>query len=399
MKINFEKSRIIVWLIIIMPLIDTLNGMKIRDSDGFINLGQIYRVVILVMLINYLFKYQKRNISICLILAFAVFCIVQLVLPPFTYYTNNVLCVLKLFIPIFMFFALTAMIEKNRLNMEDICNIFNKIALLTPLTILIPYILGIGHHTYEGEAGYLGFYFSTNEISFLNSVIILYLITKLDMEISKKYLILFVLNSMSVLLVGTKSGYAVLATCIFLFALRFFSLKKSSSRLVKLFVIMLTIVTVAIGMKIFAENITNIYQRWVYGIHKNSNKSVIYFLTSGRIDRIVPAWEKFTSGRYAIVQQLFGWGLGGVNHGQANCEMDFFDLLYGSGWIGFITIMFIYKYMVKKIRRSFWAGIILIFVFVLSFAGGHVLYAGLGGMSLSIALVYAVCESKIEKRN
>ena len=54
--------------LIIMPLIDTINGIIIGDSVAGVNLGQIYRMSILICLLLLLMK--EHNISFMNLLVF-----------------------------------------------------------------------------------------------------------------------------------------------------------------------------------------------------------------------------------------------------------------------------------------------------------------------------------------
>lgn len=393
MKIRVSMQRIFILLLMFMPLVDTFNGMFIRNNNSIMNIGQVYRIIILIFLL-FLFKNIKRQLAMILIVSFSVFCLIQVLLPV-SYYISNVVVCLKLFIPIFMIFVFEGLIKNNKILFQDVIKVFDVISFITPFTIIIPYLFKVGYHTYDGSAGYLGFYFATNEISFVSSACIMYLVTRLDKLAGRKYLFLLVLNISSVLLIGTKSALAVVAACVFLYIFRFI-IRKQGNRLKKMFVILVIITAIAAGLRIFSDNLNSVYMRWLYGRQQNPGTSFLFFLTSGRTGRIENAWQEFHNG--SLIQILFGWGLAGGNYAKPYVEMDYFDLLFSAGWVGLIIILLLYIYCLKSININFWPLIFLSFAFVLIFAGGHVLYAGLGGMMNALLITYLISYSFIKTK-
>lgn len=393
MKIRVSVQRIFILLLMVMPLVDTFNGMFIRNNNSIMNIGQVYRIIVFVFLLL-LFKNIKKQLAAILIILFSIFCLVQVLLPV-PYYISNVILCLKLFIPIFMIFVFEGSIKNNKILFQDIIKVFDVISLITPFTIIVPYLFRTGYRTYDGSAGYLGFYFATNEISFVISVCVMYLVTRLDTLAGWKYLFLLVLNVSSVLLIGTKSALAVVAACVFLYIFRFI-IKNKRGSLKKLFIILVVITSIITGFRLFADNLNSVYMRWLYGRQQNPNTSFLFFLTSGRTGRIGNAWEKFHNG--LVTQILFGWGLAGGNYAKPYVEMDYFDLLFSVGWIGLIVILLLYIYCLKSININFWSLIFLFFAFVLIFAGGHILYAGLGGMMNALLITYLIPYSFIKTK-
>lgn len=385
MKVRISIQRIFMLLLMIMPLVDTFNGIVIRNNNNIMNIGQVYRIIIFIHLLL-LFKNIKKQLAFILITSFFIFCIVQLLLPV-KYCINNIIVCLKLFIPIFMIFVLEGSIRRNKILYKDIIIVFDVISFITPFTIIIPYLLKIGYNTYDDSIGYLGFYFAANEISFVISACVMYLTTKLTNTIKWKYLLLLVLNISSVLLIGTKSSLAIVATCFLLYIFRFI-VKNEGNRYKKVFVISVVIIAIISGIRLFSDNLNSVYMRLLYAKYQQPGRSYLSLLTSGRIERIEDAWEKFHNG--PIWQILFGWGLAGANNSQPNIEMDYFDLLFSVGWIGLIIILSLYIYYLKAMGIKFWSLIFLCFAFILAFAGGHILYTGLGGMMHALFLVYLV---------
>lgn len=72
MKIRVSMQRIFILLLMFMPLVDTFNGMFIRNNNSIMNIGQVYRIIILIFLL-FLFKNIKRQLAMILIVSFSVF--------------------------------------------------------------------------------------------------------------------------------------------------------------------------------------------------------------------------------------------------------------------------------------------------------------------------------------
>lgn len=393
MKTKVTISRLFMGLLVVMPLIDSINGILLRNSISLMNIGQIYRITVLFCLFLMINRVERKQAEI-LLASFMVFLLVQLCVST-DYGVSNVLVCLKLFIPIFMMYVLKGLLNKEIITFERFSSVIERIALLTPLTIIIPYIGGIGYHTYDSWAGYKGFYFATNEISFAISSCIMYLVLRLSDDIKAKYMVLLVMNISVALLVGTKSSLAVAAASIFLLILSFLR-KKGDSKLKKIGTVTIIFVAVIGGIITFKDNLYAVYMRWIYGRQQYPGTSMLFSLTSGRTSRIEGAWKAFHDG--PLFQILFGWGLAGANNGKPIIEMDYFDLFFAVGWIGFIIIMILYLLFLKHIKKNFWKVPLLGLTFILIFAGGHVLYAGLGGMMYALIMVYLAQYSQ-EKQN
>ena len=357
-RIRVNTINIFKYLLIIMPLVDTFNGMILRGGNA--GIGPLYRVIVFFISILLLQKYNKSRRSIKLFASFVCIVVIQLMMGFYNgYEISNV--------------------------------IITSISIITPFTIIIPYILGIGYHTYDSYAGYLGFYYATNEISFVISTCILFLIVNLSDNISTKFVFLLVLNFTSVLLIGTKSAIAISGVSMLLFIWKMVFSKKKIGFLKKICFLFIVVISVSWGLHLFSSNLEAIFNRWMYGRTQYSNESIFFFLTSGRTGRLITSVESFFE-RSAITI-LFGQGLSAANFGGLYTEMDYFDLLFGAGLVGLVIIIVLYSYYLKRIKLSFWPVIIVSFTFILIFAGGHVLYAGLGGMMYSLILVYSLIYS------
>lgn len=397
LKIKIGLKSLLKYMLIIMPLIDTFNGIFLRNDSGTSYIGQIYRLMLVGVIIALLCKYISRKTIGLLAIIFSLFMFSQIAVSTKGGYAfSSVLICLKLFIPIFLLYVFWGMYRKKIVDKLYINDILTAISTITPLTILIPYIFGLGYRTYDNSAGYLGFYYATNEISFVICSCILFLLSELYDKINCRYILLLLINLMSVLLIGTKSALAVaiLGVLLYLFKILFTFKRKTLRNIMTVIVVVLGLF---IGYCLFFDNLSAVYNRWIYGRTTHSDKSIIFFLTSGRTGRLLVDMKSFLNS--STITFLLGQGLAAANNGGLYVEMDLFDLMFSSGIIGMLCIIFIYIGFIKKIKIDFWSYIIIAITFILSFAGGHILYGGLGGSIYAIILFYAVIKSSEKETN
>ena len=86
-----------------------------------------------------------------------------------------------------------------------------------------------------------------------------------------------------------------------------------------------------------------------------------------------------------------GWGFAGEANGFPNMEMDFLDLLFRTGLVGFcIVCMFYVRKFCDVSKKSLWGALIIIWSIALSFGAGHVLFYGQSGMMLAFNYIYTL---------
>ena len=382
MSININKTNIMMFLISITPIIDSVNGVMVRSEGSGLNIGQVFRILILLLLFLHVSELSKEDIILywgC----FALYIPIQFAVG-IDYGISSVLWTIKLFMPLLMTVTMFTMINNNRINKESIDRMIDVIALLAPITIIIPFLLKVGYRTYE-TAGYRGFYFATNEINFVLAGCILICVHRLSLKIEMKSIVLLALNTLGVLLLGAKSGLVLAGSGIIFFAI-YDGRGLRELRVRKAVVSLLLVFAAVLGVYALKDNLMDIISRLSYVQRQHSNEGALYMITSGRTARIADSWREFSDG--SACRFLFGWGLGGVNNGRINVEMDFIDLLYAVGLIGIVPVILLYFRLIRTIRWDLWKIIAIVWTIILIAMGGHILYAALGGTMLSVLLIY-----------
>ena len=132
------------------------------------------------------------------------FVVEQIIVSGSAYMQDSIETTVKLFTPIITLCAFIKLKNNRKINEDDLKRLFDRLAILFPLTILIPYLLHMGYSTYYGDVGYKAFYYATNEISFAICVMIMFLWNRLREELSIRYIVYFLLNAASCVLLGSK---------------------------------------------------------------------------------------------------------------------------------------------------------------------------------------------------
>ena len=388
---TLQYNRVLLGFCYLLPLMDTFNGMLIK-SYSVSGLGIMYRLAFLAFLL-YGFIRCKISRQLCVsLIMFGAYILLQYFVSG-GYGFASVELTVKLFTPILMVQTLTREYKKGKIINSDVHKLFDWLSIVFPLTLIIPHALNIGYTTYL-QTGYKAFYYATNEITFAMCTMIMYNYHRLMIKVEYRHLMRFIICVISGILIGTKISLGVsLFFIVVLVSKSLFNRKNSLKRLVLPVMVMITAIFV---LRRFSGQVQMIVNRWLY--HQAHAENNISFFFSGR--------NLYLSNGYALFRkmgwftQLFGWGLGGANNGMVNIEMDLFDLLFSCGYIGLLLLIILYIQIIKGLKIKTYTGLLFIIIsFASSAMGGHVLFTGLGGMSLALLFFYlSIMEPISEKK-
>lgn len=366
-----------------MPIVDTVNGflLKGRGSSG---IGTLYRLAFFALLFVYYFYNGCTKTDYVLVASFFLFLVFQVVSSLGLYVKNSLELTVKLFTPMFMAAVFGRMLRRGQANRERVCRLMDWLALLYPITILIPYALHMGYSTYYGNVGYKAFYFATNEITFAVCTMVMYLWDRLRQSLRPRWLLCFAMNGASCVLLGSKIAMAIFLFFAGLLVAEnvFIAVRKNVIRSIA--ILSFAVIVGIVVLSRFGPQIARIIARWESNLSRA--ESGVAFLSSHR--------NVFLSNTFAIFQEkgiwtmLFGWGLGGTNSVEF-VEMDLFDLIFSCGFIGTIAVFALYAVLLRRLRvRAFTGWMFFGIAMFISLLGGHVLFTGLGGMSFAMLLFY-----------
>lgn len=377
-KVNLYS--LLFGLLGVMPVVDSVSG-AFHESYP---IGQIYRIIFFVYILFLLMK-NSRNDFLTLVVAFFLFIGIQIVISiSGGYIAKSIQDTIKLFTPIFMISLFQVLLKKGKIKGKSVFNLLDLWSVIYPLLIIVPSALGLSSTSYGDNVGFKGFFYATNEISFIMSSLVLYRFYRLSKELNSKSLIVLALNVVCLLLMGTKTGYASIAVGSLLFVITVLKTRKSNKKFKAIIILIAVAVVVVLLHNRIIDMTFKIFERWFY--QRQLSYSTIDFLFSMRLRRLSNVFATFVDGLYF----LFGWGFGAELGGMGNVEMDFIDLLLKTGIVGFLYVFIFYYYKVKSVlKNNSWGALIIIWSFALAFGAGHVLFYGQSGMMLALNVILA----------
>ena len=391
---NFIKKNIniiIAIFLLLQPFLDLITGICIHTLKINFTLGIIVRVLFLLFIcIIVLYVFKKKNILIPYIIIgsyFIFYNIGTMIYKDSNYFFEIQNSVKVFYFPI-IFISLYSIKEYIKISTMTLFSVISLYLIL----LFVPTVFGVGYKTYEiTKAGTLGFFNSANEISGIISILtpVVFIIFY---ETKKKLLaILFILMYLAVILmIGTKTpllsllittGISVLYLWNYLF-----KTKKFKYIILSLVMIILGSLTLVI---IFPK--TNFYKNirthldylkldHITDVFKDE-KLVDHFIFSSRLEFLHNKSKIYNKSN--TYQKIFGIGYINNNKETKMIEMDYFDVFFSHGIIGFLIFLIISIYMLFKIltkEKKFTYQCLMehtsiFFIIFLAFFTGHILTA------------------------
>lgn len=381
-------KKIIYYLFLILPFIDLITSFTERINGNIVSIGTIFKgILILFSGIYILFitksKYKKKSIIYYLLLS--IFSIIHILIGNNSYVSSVTQLIKFMFLPIIFIFLLNYNDDYkiSYIEMKKILK-YNVFFILT--TILIAKLTNTGFNSYSDTVttGVVGWYYSANEISGI--ITILFPLFLEDILKNNKYsfiLVMYVIFMMMML--GTKTP--LLGVLISLIALFIHILLKDKNK----------------------KNIFKIVFFISYTVILFFNSSYLSNLNSGRYISTTNAvfssrdiYLNNTTREYInhnLEEKLFGLGSANNKVLEKYVEMDFYDLLYRYGIIGFIIFMIPFfkivlkmmEYALSHLNNYNYDKMILILITMLSlliaFFAGHILSAPAVSIYFGITII------------
>lgn len=410
-KKNFNT--LLVIFLLLQPILDLITGLGLHIWEVNITFGIIIRILFLLFLVySVLFIYKKKETYpfYGILLCYGLFYVLGIILfKNGTGFFSEIRGLCRAFYFPALLISLYSI--KEEINISKMALM---VILITYLVgILVPNCLNIGFKSYEiTKAGTLGFFNSANEISGIISILtpIMVLILVSTKKIIPS-LIIIGLYLVVILTIGTKTPLISLGITIFFAYLWFVTkeIKKKSYKKILLSFLVLVVATTGIIIVLpktnFYKNIkTHLdYLKVDNVVDVFQNKELIdHFIFSQRLTFLENRQlDYYQSNTY---QKLFGIGyLNGTETAKA-IEMDYFDIYYSHGIIGFIIYFGIYGYffyLIMKKRKKVDFSMYMIYVsillsIILSFITGHIITAP--AVSILVVIILLMLVKKEKKR-
>ncbi len=405
----YKNCDICIFIFFIISLVvDNINGL-IMQTIGFetVSLGQISRILFILyfLVIDFFFLSSQELVEIIKKYFFVIFIIFLPLIYFFNHSTfmgliNDYLYLTKLFYFFLITFSLKLLYDKKIFSVLTIDKIINTYTVLAPLTIILPYICGIGFEAYT-NSGYRGFYYANNEINIV--LICTYILTtdNLFENFSFKYFSIYVINIVGLLLIGSKTSIIVIILTLIIYLYKF--RKKIFYNKNRFFAF---ICSIGIIFIIFKKFLSNIIERLIFFYDMlvvQGNGTFITFLLSNRDKRLAPAFfQNFISNDNGILNFFVGIG----NYAQTNAkdmnslmELDFFDTFLWFGIFMACLVLFLYIkiiYTAFRYRGLFKYKFCYIIVFAFSLIAGHVWFSALSATMFSLIAAKLILREDVE---
>lgn len=408
---NFIKKNInslIAIFILLQPILDLATGLCLHLFKVNFTLGIVIRIIFLLFIcIITLFTFKKKKLLVpyFIIGLYFIFYLIGLLL----YKDSNLFQELQGLIRVFYFPILLISLY----SIKDEIRI-SKLTLFTTLfiyliLIFVPLLLKTGYKTYEiTKAGTLGFFNSANEISGIISILtpfmfLVFLSSKKIVPIIISFLIYLVV----ILMIGTKTPFLSLgitsAISIIYLGIKLIKKKEYNKLIISLAIILIASISliIIIPRTNFYKNIkTHLDYLELDSIREvfTDEELIDHFIFSQRLTFLRN--KKAIYNKAPIYQKIFGIGYINNNKTTKLIEMDYFDIYYSHGVVGFllfaiITLFVVYNILKNRKTKSYEAWMIstsLLLIVFLSFFTGHIITAP------SVSLISIIVILSIEQR-
>ncbi|MGL9796304.1 O-antigen ligase family protein [Enterococcus sp. DIV1283b] len=412
MKVRLAKVILIVFLL--MPVVESINGYFYE-----MNISDMYRLFIFILIAWYFLRYVKYLSSNVFKLMFvACTMLVLLLLQFFLFHKNqevflsDIKSTLRILLtPIYVVFFYEAMRSKT-INRENLRRLILGYSLLYGLLVIVPYLQGVGYLSYDfdrnglmskmSEAngiGCKGYFIELNSLIAILSVCSFFLKDMIIHTINKKQngqmlfvAIIYLLLITTLFITATKLGIVLALLCTGILIIQILRCQRIFRY--KLGII-LFISCFLLFVRFFLGNLfTEVFSRLDY-FYKQSDGDVLNVITSNRFRYLIESMQQIDQSSHSWFIDLFGAGysssfvLDGFK--RRIVEMDWFDLYFSYGIIGFTAYLYFFKDAIFSLfvsKNNEMKNMLLIF-FMYSFLGGHVIVNSMTATFLAICLSYS----------
>jgi len=382
---------IVALFILIQPILDLLTGLCLHLLKINLTIGIIVRILFLIFIcFIVLFTFKKKNILVpyFIIGLYFIFYLLGIILFKETGFYSELQGLLKVFYFPILLISLYSIKDEIRISEMTL---FTTL-LIYLILIFIPLLLGIGYKTYEiTKAGTLGFFNSANEISGIISLLtpIMFIIIKESNKLFSKITVI-IIYLVVILMIGTKTPLLTLGITTVISLIYFLQKSVKEKKIKNIIVTILIVLTATITFSVIIPK-TNFYKniRTHLDYLELDNITEVFtdielvdhFIFSQRLTFLRNKATLYQ--KSSLYQKLFGIGYLKNEKATKLIEMDYFDILFSHGIIGFIiffgiTLKVILKISFKQQEKTFERYMLntsFILIIFLAFFTGHIITA------------------------
>lgn len=402
---NFEKLFLI--FLYLQPILDVTAGVLLHFNYS-VTISSIIRFIFMFLCIIYLvFFIKDKKINIYLLILFIYFiCFgtTMLITKDFNALIYECKNLISTYYFVILLLTLIKVYKDKKLKVKNLFLIY----VIYLLFVFVPNIFNIGFQSYwHSKEGSVGWFLSANVVGSILSILLPILLIYIK-KISIPIIILLLINLYVILSIGTK---VPVLSFIIIFIVNFVYylinlIKKKDYKKLKI-IIAPIIILIITSLFIFPK--TSFYKNLAIHItyleEKDNGKIPItefidHFIFSQRL-----TFEEKTRKAYnesSILEKTFGIGYienyDTEKERNKTIEIDYFDVFYRHGIVGFIIFFIPIIYVLKKITKTFKnlnfvkLNLLLsvILIFLLAFFQGHIFVTPANSIyvALILALIY-----------
>lgn len=412
MKIRLNKVILIVFLL--MPVVESLNGYFYGEG-----ISDMYRILLLVLIAGYFLRYVEYLSSNMLKLLFIVCTLLVILLLQFFWlhknqgiFLSDIKSTLRILLtPIYFVFFYEA-IRSKEINREELRKLLLGYSLLYGLLVVIPYLQGAGYVSYDVDGnglmskmsevkgiGCKGYFIELNSLIAILSACSFFIKNMITHTINKKQnrqaLIaasIYLLLVAALFITATKLGIVLALLCTGILIVQIVQCQVTSRYK---WGIVLFIGSFLLLMRFLLGNLfTEVLSRLDY-FYGQSDGDILNVITSNRFSYLIESMKQIDQSGYSWFIDFFGAGyyssfsLDGFK--RSIVEMDWFDLYFSYGIIGFTAYLYFFKDALFSLfvsKNNEMKSMLLIF-FMYSFLGGHIIVNSMTATFLAICLSYS----------
>lgn len=412
MKLRLVK--IILMFFLLMPIVESSNGYFYGQG-----ISDIYRFLLLLLIVYYFLRYGEYLSSNIFKFMFIVCTFLVLVLFQFfllhknqSIFFSDIKSTFRILLAPIYFVFFYESIRSNTLRREELKKIILGYSLLYSLLIIIPYLQGNGYVSYNLEGnglkakmsevqgvGSKGYFIELNSLVAILSACAFFLKNMIINFNNKKRYIrclmvvgIYLLVSISLCITATKLGILFVVLCNGLLILQIFRCQITFGY--KVGIVLTICLVIYSGYVFLGDIIEKAFTRLQY-YYSQSNGDILNVITSNRFNYLIESARQIDNSNHWLFIHLFGAGyytsfiLDGTK--RSIVEMDWFDLYFTYGIVGFTTYLYFFKNAFISCffsKNNEMKSMMVVFI-VYSFLGGHIIVNSMTTTFLAICLVYS----------
>ena len=390
-KQNKKISFILLVLLYLNPFIDLITSLSLNVFKINLSIGMVVRTLTLLILSIYIiFTYKKRlKQNIIYFFAIVIYLLSYIALTISLKGSNVIITELQNIFKIFYFPLLLVCL--TNLDIDFSYKHYVYVSGIYMLLIFIPLILNLSFPAYtQGKVGVIGWFNSANEISAILSISSIYLVRYLfSKEKILNKIILALLTIVVFLSLGSKLPLISLILSFGYYLGR--KLKNKELKISYKILIPSIILIFALGVIILPK--TSMFKN--IEIHLDyleidsiedvfSFKFLNRFIFSDRLTYLENTKETYNNS--SSLEKIFGIGYTHNGAEDKVIEMDFYDIFYRSGILGFILFLISWFIWLKTIKKKNISKFNIILAIIIAFLSGHVLTAPSVSFNLGVIM-------------